>query len=273
MIIELDYVLGCFLSRWFRHPVAGKMLFKGGTCLRKCYFPDYRFSEDVDITAEGELDARQVSEAIGRVAQEIENAVGVDMMAQPPRIETVDADPSSLYVEARLYFRGPLQRTGWPQGIRIDISTGERLVFAGVRRQLNHPYSDAAAIGAGEVRLPCYDLREALLEKLRGLSGQRRFAIARDLYHVNELLHRAGLRLDEVIPHVYAKFAVKGIELSPQVIDELMARRDEFENDWSRNLERLVSGDRRVAFGEAWGTAVRAVSALVERSPGRGGRE
>ncbi|CAN5145726.1 hypothetical protein BH20BAC1_BH20BAC1_03460 [soil metagenome] len=25
-------------------------VFKGGTCLRKCYFPDYRFSEDLDFT-------------------------------------------------------------------------------------------------------------------------------------------------------------------------------------------------------------------------------
>ncbi|WP_353616855.1 nucleotidyl transferase AbiEii/AbiGii toxin family protein [Cytophaga sp. FL35] len=26
-------------------------MFKGGTCLRKCYFPDYRFSEDLDFTS------------------------------------------------------------------------------------------------------------------------------------------------------------------------------------------------------------------------------
>jgi len=25
------------------------MIFKGGTCLKKCYFPDYRFSEDLDF--------------------------------------------------------------------------------------------------------------------------------------------------------------------------------------------------------------------------------
>ncbi|MBW6474015.1 MAG: nucleotidyl transferase AbiEii/AbiGii toxin family protein [Anaerolineaceae bacterium] len=27
------------------------LVFKGGTCLRKCYFPDYRFSENLDFTA------------------------------------------------------------------------------------------------------------------------------------------------------------------------------------------------------------------------------
>jgi predicted nucleotidyltransferase component of viral defense system len=27
------------------------LIFKGGTCLRKCYFPNYRFSEDLDFTS------------------------------------------------------------------------------------------------------------------------------------------------------------------------------------------------------------------------------
>ncbi len=52
MIVDLDYVLGCFLSQWYQDKQALKMRFKGGTCLRKCYFPNYRFSEDLDFTAE-----------------------------------------------------------------------------------------------------------------------------------------------------------------------------------------------------------------------------
>ncbi|HYT55213.1 MAG TPA: nucleotidyl transferase AbiEii/AbiGii toxin family protein [Verrucomicrobiae bacterium] len=27
-------------------PVRDRLIFKGGTALKKCYFPDYRFSED-----------------------------------------------------------------------------------------------------------------------------------------------------------------------------------------------------------------------------------
>jgi len=27
-----------------------RLFFKGGTALKKCYFPDYRFSEDLDFT-------------------------------------------------------------------------------------------------------------------------------------------------------------------------------------------------------------------------------
>ena len=50
--MELDYVLGWALRGIARHSyLARRLVFKGGTCLRKCYFPAYRFSEDLDFTA------------------------------------------------------------------------------------------------------------------------------------------------------------------------------------------------------------------------------
>lgn len=263
MIVELDYVLGCFLTRWFRHPIAAKMIFKGGTCLRKCYFPDYRFSEDIDITAQKPVDAGQLREAIEAVASELEQAVGVDMRAQPPRIETVEAGEGTPYVEARIYFRGPLQRTGWPQGIRVDISTREHLAFPPVQRPLDHPYGDAETVGALRLRVPCYDLREVLLEKLRGLAGQRRYAISRDLYDVHWLVSRAGIDILEVAQQAKAKFAAKEVDLSPRVIDQLDARKDEFRNDWDRSLERLIPSGQRVEFAEAWKTATQSLSFVV----------
>jgi len=56
MLVELDYVLGCFLGALFGRPEARVLRFKGGTCLRKCYIPDYRFSEDLDFTLVSALD-------------------------------------------------------------------------------------------------------------------------------------------------------------------------------------------------------------------------
>ena len=47
-----------------RHPrTRDTWLFKGGTCLKKCYFETYRFSEDLDFTL---VDASQVNEAVLR---------------------------------------------------------------------------------------------------------------------------------------------------------------------------------------------------------------
>ena len=51
-IVELDYALGWALRGIAGNEyLSGRLVFKGGTCLRKCYFPDYRFSEALDFTA------------------------------------------------------------------------------------------------------------------------------------------------------------------------------------------------------------------------------
>lgn len=48
-VIEKDYVLGWLLAGIAAHPALDGWVFKGGTCLRKCYFETYRFSEDLDF--------------------------------------------------------------------------------------------------------------------------------------------------------------------------------------------------------------------------------
>ena len=45
---DKDYVLGHFLAG-FHDYYNEELILKGGTCLRKCWFPGYRFSEDLDF--------------------------------------------------------------------------------------------------------------------------------------------------------------------------------------------------------------------------------
>ena len=49
-VLERDYCLSWFLIGLSHSPLKDILLFKGGTCIKKCYFPDYRFSEDLDFT-------------------------------------------------------------------------------------------------------------------------------------------------------------------------------------------------------------------------------
>lgn len=50
-IIDKDWVLSHVLKGIFETPNLGEhLIFKGGTCLKKCFFSDYRFSEDLDFT-------------------------------------------------------------------------------------------------------------------------------------------------------------------------------------------------------------------------------
>ncbi len=49
--VEKDYVLGWLLWGIATDPILGeKWIFKGGTCLKKCFVETHRFSEDLDFT-------------------------------------------------------------------------------------------------------------------------------------------------------------------------------------------------------------------------------
>src|SRR5690348_15101755 len=54
--IEKDYVLSWILYGISQHPhLYPCLVFKGGTVLKKVYFEDYRYSEDLDFTLIDEL--------------------------------------------------------------------------------------------------------------------------------------------------------------------------------------------------------------------------
>ena len=48
--IEKDYVLSWILIGIAKSKISDMVTFKGGTALKKFYFPNYRFSEDLDFT-------------------------------------------------------------------------------------------------------------------------------------------------------------------------------------------------------------------------------
>jgi predicted nucleotidyltransferase component of viral defense system len=50
-IVEKDYVLGWLVVGIANHQeIRETWVFKGGTCIKKCYFETYRFSEDLDFS-------------------------------------------------------------------------------------------------------------------------------------------------------------------------------------------------------------------------------
>ena len=54
-VVEKDFVLGWLLAGIAANAdLSENWVFKGGTCLKKCYFETYRFSEDLDFTVTDE---------------------------------------------------------------------------------------------------------------------------------------------------------------------------------------------------------------------------
>ena len=54
-VLERDYCLAWFLVGLARAPLRERLAFKGRTAIKRCYFGDYRFSEDLDFTLTEEV--------------------------------------------------------------------------------------------------------------------------------------------------------------------------------------------------------------------------
>ena len=71
-VVEKDYALGWLLAGIGNHPVLrDAWVFKGGTCLKKCFFETYRFSEDLDFTVRdpAHLDVGFLSGTFAEIAE------------------------------------------------------------------------------------------------------------------------------------------------------------------------------------------------------------
>lgn len=147
------------------------------------------------------------------------------------------------------------------RAIRLDISRGEYLGLPAVNKEIIHPYGDRDLLSG--INIPCYSLEEMLAEKLRALSGQRRFAIARDLFDIYQLIAIAGISPNTVKPFLANKFKAKGITLGDQNLEEFLVKRNEFEHDWKRSLSHLIPITEQVSFETAWETSVNAMRAIM----------
>ena len=128
-VVERDYALSWVLAGLYRRPeLAERLVFKGGTALRKCYFPDYRFSADLDFTLRTSLPGPKLSSEIeGACSIAVEEA---GLLLVPVGFRTARDVPGEEAYQARVEYTGPLGRLGIDQPrIRLDLTAYERLVL------------------------------------------------------------------------------------------------------------------------------------------------
>ena len=254
MIIERDYVLGCYLHYLAEDKmVKESWIFKGGTCLRKCFFPDYRFSEDLDFTVQKSLILSKLKETIKNVNHHIEDEHGIRLDEKESVIEIIEDEYGKESFEVKIYYRGPLDFRGSLPALRIHLNRNETVVFPLTTLPVSHPYSDQKSLP--ETKLKTYSLEEMLAEKLRAFSGQRKYAISRDIYDIYKLAY-GGLNQKKAMEAFQKKCHVKGIFPEKIDIDMIGRRQKEFEVNWKNNLEYLIPESQKVTFEVAWNRAI-----------------
>jgi predicted nucleotidyltransferase component of viral defense system len=76
-VIERDYVLAWLLTGLADHPLREVLAFKGGTALRRCWFENYRFSEDLDFTLTRPTSLKHILAGLNEIFTAVEAACGM----------------------------------------------------------------------------------------------------------------------------------------------------------------------------------------------------
>ncbi|GAB3371509.1 hypothetical protein GCM10027431_20460 [Lysobacter rhizosphaerae] len=101
--VQRDYVFGWMLKAISEDPYLGSILvLKGGTCLRKVYVRDARFSADLDFSTNFALDATKFEESLKRCCHDIQGVTGVKF---DEGRSTVDKPSPTRIPDARTIYR------------------------------------------------------------------------------------------------------------------------------------------------------------------------
>jgi predicted nucleotidyltransferase component of viral defense system len=239
--VQKDYVLGWVLRAISNNQDLSKWVFKGGTCLKKCYFETYRFSEDLDFTVPSEhvISRERINNYLEGTISWIEENSGLTFPRRDWKIDEYTNLRGNTSFQVKISYSGPL--IGAPRSlprIKFDITQDERLVDTPQLRNVHHNFSD------GFIPIPqvlCYSIDEILAEKSRALF--ERNGRARDVYDVINISRnfREQINPENVKNIAITKFEFKNIA-SPTVqliLDSI--DKETLISNWKHQLSHQIS--------------------------------
>ena len=247
-VIEKDYAISYLLAGIARVRVlSDELVFKGGTCLRKAYFPGYRFSEDLDYTSRKAWDGDSLLDAFREAAAQMKERL---LEYGPFEVEVAPELHRDLHPQGQLAFRVRVQFPwmGSPTcSLKAEVAMEEPLLAQQTKRHLIHEYPGEAV----DVTMVTYRLEEIAAEKLRAFLQSRQHLRDRgwlrnrprdlyDLWYLHEQ-HGQVIHWQEVARILPEKAAAYGLTFSSledfldgQVLDGM-------KRDWQGHLANFVT--------------------------------
>lgn len=225
--IEKDYILSWILFGIAKHEQLSKgIVFKGGTVLKKVYFEDYRFSEDLDFTLlNAEISNEQIFSWFKEVFEFIKDEANIPL-------DIIDNNKhEDGGINFYISYIGPLGGQGNNKRVKVDISRSEQLVFEPVMNDVIIGYTDLE-----EHQLLCYQLEEVLVEKMRSVMQRMQ---ARDFYDIWYLLEEHEMEADFYIREFEAKCKSKDLQHTDfqKKLDE---RLPQYKGRWKSSMSEQI---------------------------------
>ena len=227
--VEKDYVLSWILLGISQNDLlSANLVFKGGTVLKKIYFPDYRFSEDLDFTLlNNDISNDDLLKEFEKVYAFVKEEANI--VFQFKESNTHISGSIAFYIN----YIGPLQGNINSRDVKIDITRGEILEYEIEKRQVFITYSD---LPEESFILQCYSLQEVLIEKMAALMGRTE---PRDLYDFWYLTEFEGMKVKDYKPEFERKAKNKGHD--PAKFEEkVLGKERNLKQGWQRKLEDQI---------------------------------
>lgn len=165
-ILERDYILSWVLAGIANtETLRDTLVFKGGTALKKCYFGDYRFSEDLDFSTVGDAFTGSEMEyavrvACNKAAELLDEYAPVEIQCE----RYVEKHPhpggqEAFSIRARLPWHRQLQTR-----VLVEISIDEKVIKPIQSRKVIHHFDEIL-----DAAVNVYSLEEIVGEKLRAI--------------------------------------------------------------------------------------------------------
>lgn len=223
--IEKDYVIGWVLKGISQNGfLKEKLIFKGGTALRKIYFEDYRLSEDLDFTySGGDFNSSELKKNFEATIEWIRNESRINLNIQ---------DEEKTFNNFYLGYSGPLGGKGANKSIKVDIANDEILCNEPVESIVHNEYSDLK----DEVRVLSYALGEIISEKMRSLIQR---TMPRDLYDLWYLFENENYMIEDYVIDFKVKTEFK--KLDPiKLTETILVKKETFKRQWETHLVNQI---------------------------------
>jgi uncharacterized protein len=229
-VLERDYCLAWFLSALAESDLRTRLALKGGTALKRCYFGDYRFSEDLDFTLVEAISLDHILHRLERVYEAVRESSGI-VFAFDREDRQAHANSYTFY----LRYTGPLPVSN---DVKVDITVRERLVFPLEQRPLLRGYDEFNDLPEDRL-VQAYSLEEIFAEKTIALADPARNE-PRDLYDLWYLTANERIEFGQLADPICQKLQVRERPLA-DLRDAILGKEARLKALWSKRLAYQMS--------------------------------
>jgi predicted nucleotidyltransferase component of viral defense system len=212
--IEKDYAVTILLDVISGFSGLSSMVFKGGTAIKKIYYPETRFSEDLDFTCTKDIS----KDLMAAIKEAIKNGLDVNFTG----IEKVPTKEDS-----RKFSVNYNDHNDHPNSVKIDLSLREKVSDEAGKKPVSHIYDLDK-----KFTIPTMSLEEIMAEKVRAIIYSAR---PRHLYDFWYLMGK-GISFDPDL----ARAKIKTVYKEEFDIEKLKERINKMKKRWKTDLDPLL---------------------------------